>query len=336
MRTKEHKSTRVIIKCVMISVILFCQASAKNTTPDPQKNFGLRIYLPRKVKVKDAYLKLGQVSVIQGNEALVAKANNVAIGRISVTNQSVIIDRPTVLSRLASGGIPSSKVIFTGAEKTTVRRQQRDLSSQDLVALASSFIENHPPDASLCQWSVIRRPQSLVLPETDEEILFSPRLVLNSRKNQAKVEITVSCGSKKVGARDVIFALKYNCRQAVTTADIAKGTIIGPENAKIEMIQSNYPEPVNWKSPYGLAAKRSLAENTILRPSMIESQQSPVVVKRNQSVVIRIEKPGFLITAAGMSLEDGRIGEHVRVRNVDSKRIILTKINEDGSVEPVL
>ena len=336
MRIKEHQRAKIIMTCATIIVVLFCQASAKNTTHDPQKNFDLKIYLPRKVKVKDANLSLGQVSVIQGNEALVAKANNVAIGRISVTNQRVVIDRPTVLSRLASNGISSSKVIFTGAEKTTVHRQQRDLSSQDLVALASSFIENHPPGASMSQWTVIGKPKSLVIPETDEEILFSPRLVLNSRKNQAKVEISVLCGGQKVGARDVVFALKYKCRQAVSTAYIAKGAIIGPDNAKIETISSDYPESVHWKSPYGLTAKRPLAANTILRPSMVGSRQMPVVIKRNQSVVIRIEKPGFLITAAGMSLEDGRIGEHVRVRNVDSKRIILTKINEDGSVEPML
>jgi flagella basal body P-ring formation protein FlgA len=336
MRTEEQQSVKIIITCATIIVIPFCRASARNTLPGPRKNFDLKIYLPRKVKVKDANLSLGQVSVIQGNDALVAKANNIAIGRISVMNQSVIIDRPTVLSRLASSGIPSSKVILTGAEKTTIRRYQRDLTSQDLVALANSFIEKHPPDASVCQWSVIGRPKSLVIPETDEKILFSPRLIPNGRNNQAKVEITVLCGGKKVGTRDVVFALKYHCRQAVTTAHVARGAIIGPDNTKIETIPSAYPEPVNWKSPYGLTAKRPLTENTILRPSMVESRRSPVVVKRNQSVVIRIEKPGFLITAAGMSLEDGRIGEHVRVRNVDSKRIILTKINEDGSVEPVL
>lgn len=336
MKIKGHKNTKILVVCSVLVVALLCQVSAENTIIAPQKDFDLKIYLPREVTVKDANLTLGQVSVIQGREFLIAKANNVAIGRISVTNQRVVIDRPTVLSRLACSGIPSSKVVFAGAKETTVRRKQRALSSQELVTLASAFLKSHPPDPSVCQWSVIRKPKNLVIPEAGEEMRFSPRLILSSRKNQAKVEIIVSCGDKKIGVRDVIFALKYNCRQAVTITPIPQGGIIGPKNTKIHVIPSNYPEPADWKSPYGLAANRPLAANTILRASMVGSSESPIVIKRYQNVVIRIEQPGFIITAAGMTLEDGKIGEHIRVRNVDSKRIILAKINEDGSVEPLL
>jgi flagella basal body P-ring formation protein FlgA len=53
-------------------------------------------------------------------------------------------------------------------------------------------------------------------------------------------------------------------------------------------------------------------------------------------VVIRIEKPGFLITAVGKAMQDGKAGEYIKVRNADSQRIILARINADGSVEPVL
>ena len=309
MKIKRHKKAKIFVVCSVLLFALFCRVSAEDTTSIPQKNYDLKIYLPRDVTVKDANLTLGQVSIIQGKDSLVAKANNVSIGRISVTNQNVVIDRPTVLSRLACSGIPSPKVVFAGAKKTTVRRKQRAVSSQELVALASAFLKSHPPAPSICQWNVIRKPKDLVIPEAGEGMRFSPRLILSNRKNQAKVEITVLCGGKKVGVRDVIFTLKYNCRQAITTQKIPKGGIIAPENVKIEVIPSNYPEAAGWKSPYGLAANRPLAANTILRASMVGSSESPVVVKRNQNVVIRIEKPGFLITAAGMTLEDGRIGE---------------------------
>ena len=335
MKMQEQKSAKLLVACAATVLALFYRASAKDMTDNPQKNFDLKIYLPREVTVKDANLVLGQVSVIQGRESLVAKANNVAIGRISVTNQKVVIDRPTVLSRLACSGIPTSKVVFNGAKETSVTRQQRVVSSQEFVDLASSFLESHPPDDSVCQWSVVRRPKDLVISEQDAEIRFSPRLVLSSTKGHARMELIVLCGGKTIGVRDVIYALKYHCRQAVTIIPVAKDAIIGPENVKIEMIPSNYPEPSDWKSPYGLVAKRPLAANTILRPYMVESLQSPIIVKRNQSIVIRIEMPGLLITAAGLTLEEGRTGEHIKIRNVDSQRIILAKICEDGSAEPV-
>jgi flagella basal body P-ring formation protein FlgA len=237
---------------------------------------------------------------------------------------------------LATNGIPSSKVTFKGANQTTVKRQKRSVRSQELVALASSFLKNHPPDASICQWNVIRKPKDLILPDTGTELQFSPQLVLNRTKSHARVEITVLCNGKKIGNRDILFALKYNCRQAVTIASITKDAVISPENVKVEVKQSNNPEPSDWKPPYGLIAKRPLTANTILKPYMVESQTSSTILKRNQSVVIRIELPGLLITATGLTLEDGRAGEHIRVRNTNSQRIILARICEDGSVEPVL
>jgi len=146
----------------------------------------------------------------------------------------------------------------------------------------------------------------------------------------------VLSGSNKIGVRQVTFALIYDRQQAITKVDIPAGSTISPENIKIEKIQSNYPEPVDWKPPYGLIAKCQLPANTVLHPNMFEPLKSTIIVKRNQNVVIRIEKPGFLITAVGKTMQDGRAGEYIKVRNMDSKRIIMARISEDGSLEPVL
>jgi len=61
----------------------------------------------------------------------------------------------------------------------------------------------------------------------------------------------------------------------------------------------------------------------------------PVIVKRNRTVVIRIERPGLLITAIGKAMQDGRAGDYIKVQNVDSQRIIFARVNADGTVEPV-
>lgn len=335
-RAKEHKSTRVLVTCAVMTCALFCRTSADDKNNDLQENSTLQVYLPREVKANNSRLTLGQVSIIRGRESLVAKASEIALGRISMPGQKIIIDRSMVLSRLACNGIPVSKVKLTGAEKITVKQQQQTITSSKFVSLASSFLESNPPAASVCQWNPIYKPKDFVIPGTSKDIKFSLRLVQSSVRNRARVEITMLSGGEKIGVREVIFGLKYNLRQAVTKVDIPAGGIISPENVKIEKSLSNYPEPADWKPPYGLIAKRLLPENTVLRPHMAEPLKSPIVVKRNQNVIIRIEKPGFLITAIGKTLQDGRVGEYIKVRNVDSQRIILAKIKEDKSVEPVV
>ena len=135
--------------------------------------------------------------------------------------------------------------------------------------------------------------------------------------------------------RTVIFRLKYNCRTAVTLVELGAGEVISPENVKIEKAVSNYPEPANWSPPYGLITKRRVPTNTALRPNMVGPVKPAVIVERNQTVILRIKNPGLLITAIGKAMQNGRTGECIKVRNVDSQRIIFAKVNEDGTVEPV-
>ncbi|MCH7555869.1 MAG: flagellar basal body P-ring formation protein FlgA [Planctomycetes bacterium] len=334
-RTQGHKSIRTLITCTLMIYAIFCQGSANIKADNTKKDSGIQVYLPREVTIKDSNLSLGRVSIIRGQESLVAKASEIALGRLSVPGQKIVIDRAMVLSRLVCNGIPASKVTFTGAEKITVRKQEQIIRSSELVKLASSFLEKNPPAVSVCEFNPIRKPKDFIITGTGKDIRFSPRLVQNRARNQARVEITILSGGKKIGVREVIFRLKYNFRQAVTKVNIPTGAIISPENVKIEKRASNNPEPADWKPPYGLIAKRQIPANTVLRPNILGPVMSPIITKRNQKVLIRIDRPGFLITVFGKAMQDGRAGEYIKVRNVDSQRIILVKIKEDGSVEPV-
>jgi flagella basal body P-ring formation protein FlgA len=333
-KAKKYKSMSIFIACVVLTLSLFCQASADLTNNDLHKDTGLKIYLPREVTIKNSNLTLGRVSIIQGSESLAAKANEIPLGKISLPGQKIVLDRPTILGRLACNGITISKVTLTGSEKITVNQQNKTISGSDFVSLAESFLEKNPPDNTVCKWNPIRKPKDFVVSEGSKDIKLFPRLVQTGVKNQARVEIVVFSENKTIGVRQVIFTLVHECHQAVTKVDIPAGGVISSQNIKIEKIQSNDSEPADWKRPYGLIAKQPLPAGTVLVSNMLESLEPPVILKRNQNVVIRIETPGFLVTAMGIALQDGRAGDYIKVRNVDSQRIILARIKEDGTVEP--
>jgi len=335
-KAQGHKNAEIFAICVVMTFAVFCPASENNKTSNLQKDSYLKVYLPREVTVKNKSLSLGQVSIIRGGESLVAKASKIALGQISVPGQKLTFDRPMIVSRLACNGIPASKVKLTGSEKITVKQQHHTISSQEFVSLANSFLENNHTGNSACRWNPVRKPKNFIIPAMSKDISFSSRLVQTGARNYARIEITVLSGSKKIGVRQVTFALKYDCQQAVTMVDIPSGGVISPDNIKIETTVSNEPGPADWKPPYGLVAKRRVPANTVLRSNMFEPLKSTIIVKRNQNVVIRIENPGFLITAVGKTLQEGRSGEYIKVRNMDSQRIIMARISEDGTVEPVL
>jgi flagella basal body P-ring formation protein FlgA len=331
-RKQEFMFTRVLLCCVLI----VCTAVANEKVSVPNSEPGLQIYLPREVTIKDSTMKLGQIGIIRGPQALVTRASEVTLGRFSLQAQKIVIEKHIILSRLASNGISSSQVTLQGAEKVSVSRERKIISSADFVEMAAAYLENNLFDKSISGWNPIRRPKDLVIPEPQKDMKFVCRLVEGGARNQTKVEVEVFSGDKLLATREVIFTLKYNSRTAVALVDIPAGTIISRENVRIEQVSSNNPEPPGWKPPYGLIAKCALPAETVLKPYMFGSAESPVVIKRNQNVVIRIERPGFLITAVGKAMQDGKIGEYIKVRNIDSQRVILAKVNEDRSVEPII
>jgi flagella basal body P-ring formation protein FlgA len=180
------------------------------------------------------------------------------------------------------------------------------------------------------------RPRDLVLSNDVEDLQVTPRFSRSRTRGYVGVQIVVTADGKEVGIRDILFRLKYRSRRVLAAREIAEGTVLTPEDLSIETVASDRPEPAGWAPPYGLVALRKVPQNAELRTDMLRAAQMPVAVRRNESVVIRIEQPGLTVTALGVALQEGRIGEYVKVRNTDSSRVIVCKVNPDGSVEPML
>jgi flagella basal body P-ring formation protein FlgA len=323
------------IKTTSIIVITCLLVSTNSGAGTAKQDSELQIYLLREVTIDSETPNLGQVGIVRGEGSLVAKADKITLGQISLPGQKITLDRHTILSRLACNGISSSKVVLTGAEEVVVMREHQVIRGSRFVETALSFMKKNPPDDSVCGFSPMRIPEDLVLPGLSQDFNLAPCFGKSSDRNLVKVRVAVFSGGEEVGMREVIFRLKYTVSRAVTVVDIPRGGVINTENMKVEETTSNYPEPDNWAAPYGLIAKRRLRPNTVIRPEMVGYPEPPVLLKRNQNVVIKIDRLGLLVTANGKAVQDGKVGECIRVQNVDSQRIIMAKVNEDGTVEPV-
>jgi flagella basal body P-ring formation protein FlgA len=69
---------------------------------------------------------------------------------------------------------------------------------------------------------------------------------------------------------------------------------------------------------------------------MLRAVKAEVLVRRNQGVLMRIEGAGFTVSGVGEAMEDGRAGDVIKVRNVDSRRVVSARVAGDGAVEPII
>ena len=325
----------VTVMCICLSLCVM----AGGTTLAGNDSDGvarLRVHLPREVTVEGNQLRLGQISVIRGAAPIVAKAGEIPLGRFSVPGQSVVLDRPTLLGRLASSGITADQVRLTGADAVIVRRQQEIVEVEDFVGIGREFLRQFASSHSVCEIIPVGQPKDLVLSGQPQDIQLKPELARGAVRGHATVRVRVVADGHEVGTRDISYRLRYRRHRVVATEPIVEGTALTPENVRIETVVSDQPEAPGWVPPYGWVVTRTVETDTEIHESMLNTTRASVLVRRNETVLIRIERPGILITAMGTSLQEGRTGELVKVRNADSSRIIVCRVMPDGSVEPAM
>jgi flagella basal body P-ring formation protein FlgA len=308
----------------------------------------LRVYIPRSITIKGALPNLGQIAILRGNTELVNRLRSVSMGRIASPGGQVVIDRNAILSRLASFGVDASKVTLSGAEKITVQQQSTILTSAILVKKARVALDDFPMSELVSQVTLMRGPADVIVPGSDETLSVKVDTIKQVANNQIRVRIEVLQKDERLAFRDIVFGLKFRLYRLVTNADILPGTAIDHRHVRVVEGVSSRPmaskERTLWHKNSegkmvvreGLMALRKLPAGAVVRSGMIGAPTQAVLVKRRQSVVIRLENLGLMVSAIGVAQEDGSVGDVIKVKNADSQRLIVVRVNADGSVAPIL
>lgn len=298
---------------------------------------GLRIYLPREMVVSGDTIELGEIGIVQGGENLVSRAEGIGLGRFALGGQRIVVDRGTILSRLASEGIKASEVSISGAENVTVRRKERVISGDRFAEAGEKFLRTQVAYSSACRIKPMFVPKDLVLGASGGKVSFHIKKVNYGNESRPKVWIGVLEDGVEKEVCEIIYKLTYNCRRAVAKGDIPAGTVINSEHVQIETVESDTPESSGWSEPYGMVAKRLIRAGDVVSAKVAGPAAAPVLVKRKQQVFLKIDKGGLYISALGEALEDGKVGDYIRVRrglNHDA-RIVVGCVRADGTIEPV-
>jgi len=115
--------------------------------------------------------------------------------------------------------------------------------------------------------------------------------------------------------------------------DLPPKSLISEEDLAFEKLElSKLPHDVllNKESIVGKETRSGLKAGSILRASYLSE---PVLIKRNQVVEIVAKGKNLLVRAKGVALENGRLNELIRVKNLSSNKVIQGKVAGEGLVE---
>lgn len=80
----------------------------------------------------------------------------------------------------------------------------------------------------------------------------------------------------------------------------------------------------------GLTSKRTLRPG---KPVQLSQLEMPLLVKRDQSVILESDMGGITAQTGAIALKNGRKGETIKVRNESSQRIVSAIVSDQGRVK---
>jgi flagella basal body P-ring formation protein FlgA len=118
----------------------------------------------------------------------------------------------------------------------------------------------------------------------------------------------------------------------VLTRNVAPGEAIAAGDIqtvslRAERLNQNYVG--NVSDLIGRTPKRSIRPGEPVRPSDI---QVPLVVHRNDLVTVTLQSATIMLTAQATALEDGAVGQAIRVNNTRSKKTLDATVTGPGNV----
>lgn len=116
----------------------------------------------------------------------------------------------------------------------------------------------------------------------------------------------------------------------IATDHIRPGVVIEAEHVRIASGRARPGELEALEEAIGLAARSTIYKG---RPIRADQVGPPIVVRRNTFVAVEFRRGALSLRTEGRALDEGGVGDRIRVMNVDSKRTIIGVIVAPGQVE---
>ncbi len=331
-------------------LLTFAAAMGLMVSTTVEASPSLHLHVPRTVNVTDDLMTLENVAVLHSaDKDLLRQAGQIKMGRSPRSGESIVIDQHTILARLASSNVYSHQIKLTGAGQVVVHAATSanvphnsgnqltlNIPAANLIQAAQKYLKANPLAGHEGGMQLSGKPSDLRLPAPGGKWTLDVTRAAKSPARQIKVRVRVICDDKELASRDITYRLTYPHRQLIATRKIPVGQQITVKNTEIRKELRNYPESKVFIAPYGMVATRRIEIGKAVPPSSLRSPKPQLAVKRNQTVVMKISMRGFSISTFGTAMQDGVAGAIIRVRNIDTKRIVSAMVTADGTVRPIM
>lgn len=233
-----------------------------------------------------------------------------------------------ILRRIEAAGIKTADINYTLPTIVSVRRAARSLTESEVRAAIESEIARGGQGAIV---KFISMPPGVQVSTGEIHISASD---LGSK---APGKRTFAIDIRSEGAleqRTSVDAAMDEWREVpVAARKIARGEVVAEEDVMMARLNTaQLPQDVQTlgDNVVGLKASAAISAGEAFRPNKLAV---PPVIEAGARVTMHYRSGPLEITASGIALEAGLPGKQIKVRNEDSKKVVVGAVKESGIVE---
>jgi flagella basal body P-ring formation protein FlgA len=153
------------------------------------------------------------------------------------------------------------------------------------------------------------------------------------KKQMGKITVGVRCNGTTPWSLFVPVTVKVMTKIVVATNSLPRGSIIQQGDVTMEMrdisrLHRGFLEDA--KAAVGKKLRQRIGRNQVITPSKLVA---PLTVKRNNRVLIRASNKTIQVSMAGKALQNGSMGQVIRVKNESSNKEVDARVVAPGIVE---
>ena len=280
--------------------------------------------------VTDKTVRLGDVAQIdspniQDDEAII-HLKRIAVGVSPKAGEAVTLEGSVVLERLRDEGVRLDSIRYSLPRNITITRAFREVKIDELERALTSFLVKGDKQIDVKQ-IVVDRPIRVPTDSLGLEVVALEA----TRPGHIGVDYKSVAGSDEVRFQLKAIADEWRL-MPVASRPLIKGATVTANDVQLVKLNGTAvgrDSIENLGDIVGRNLTKDIGQGEMFKASVVVV---PPVITAGSRVTIVYRQNRLEVTASGIALENGGMGQDIRVRNESSKKVIVGKVSDPGLV----
>ncbi|MDI6827747.1 MAG: flagellar basal body P-ring formation chaperone FlgA [Armatimonadota bacterium] len=282
-------------------------------------------------EVEGQIVTLSDIATIQGeNKQFAENLKKATICSAPLPGKIRELTRAQIITALRRSYVLDDSIVFLCPELISVKRRASIVTGDMLIDTVRKHVSARNDQRGIVSVEVIRTPPEQEVPTGKIELRVKE---LNRQlKGRVNVPVEIVVDDKVYRTVYVSVLIKVIARVPVTTKAIAKDEELGASNISLEERDiTNLPSDIIiGELEAGLSARIPIPQGSVLRQGWVSS---PPVIKSGDSVIVVVNNGAVTVSDKGIAVQDGHIGERIKVRLFGESREVHGIVSAAGIVE---